>query len=85
MIRLGVTQDYIAHDKVAFYVFHSFFADPRMNAGCIQLFQGRLSEKVQATILKGIVVDFEFTVFKETSKNGKRSHGRMSAKRKQQK
>ena len=29
----------------------------------IQLFQERLSEKVQATIPKGIVGDFEFTVF----------------------
>ena len=32
-------------------------------SNCIQLFQERLSEKVQATIPKGIVGDFEFTVF----------------------
>ena len=41
----------------------------------IQLFQERLSEKVHATIPKGIVGDFEFTVFKEISKNCTRSHG----------
>ena len=54
---------------------------------CIQLFQERLSEKVHAAIPKGIVGDFEFTVFQKISKNGTRSHGRMfsSAKRKQQK
>ena len=33
-----------------------------MNAGCIQLFQERLSEKVHKTIPKG-VGDFEFNVF----------------------
>ena len=40
-----------------------------MNAGCIQLFQERLSEKVHATIPKGIVVDFEFTVFQRNFKD----------------
>ena len=34
----------------------------------IQLFQDRLSEKVQATIPKGIVGDFEFTVFQRNFK-----------------
>ena len=39
-----------------------------MNAGCIQLFQERLSEKVHATIPTGIVVDFEFTIFQRNFK-----------------
>ena len=34
----------------------------------IQLFQERLSEKVHATIPKGIVGDFEFTVFQRSFK-----------------
>ena len=51
----------------------------------IQLFQERLSEKVHATIPKGIVGDFEF--FEEISKNCTRSHAPMfaSAKGKQHK
>ena len=35
---------------------------------CIQLFQERLSEKVHATIPKGIVGDFELTVFQRNFK-----------------
>ena len=35
---------------------------------CIQLFQERWSEKVHATIPKGIVGDFEFTVFQKNFK-----------------
>ena len=38
-----------------------------MNAGCIQLFQERLSEKVHKTIPKG-VGDFEFNVFQRNFK-----------------
>ena len=38
-----------------------------MNAGCIQLFQERLSEKVPKTIPKG-VGDFEFNVFQRNFK-----------------
>ena len=34
----------------------------------IQLFQERLSEKVHATIPKGIVGDFEFTIFQRNFK-----------------
>ena len=34
----------------------------------IQLFQERLSEKVQATISKGIVGDLEFTIFQRNFK-----------------
>ena len=44
---------------------------------CIQLFQERLSEKVHATIPKGIVGDFSSLFLKEISKNCTRSHGRM--------
>ena len=55
----------------------------------IQLFRERLSEKVHATIPKGIVVGgFEFMFFKEILKEWhERGHGRMfaSAKGKQQK
>ena len=55
----------------------------------LQLFRERLSEKVHATIPKGIVGGFEFTVLQRNSswKNGKRGHGRMfvRAKGKQQK
>ena len=35
---------------------------------CIQLFHERLSEKVHATIPKGTVGDFEFTVFQRNFK-----------------
>ena len=35
---------------------------------CIQLFHERLSEKVHATIPKGIVGDFELTVFQRNFK-----------------
>ena len=35
---------------------------------CIQLFQERLLEKVHATIPKGIVSDFELTVFQRNFK-----------------
>ena len=35
----------------------------------IQLFQERLSEKVHATIPKGIVGDFELTVFQRNFKD----------------
>ena len=35
---------------------------------CIQLFQERLLEKVHATIPKGIVGDFELTVFQRNFK-----------------
>ena len=53
----------------------------------IQLFQERLSKKVHVTIPKGIVGDFEFTVFQ---RNFKEWHERpqtyvSSAKEKQQK
>ena len=52
----------------------------------IQLFRGRLSEKVNATIPKGIVGGFDFTVLQRNLKNGTRGHGLMyeSAKGKQQ-
>ena len=52
----------------------------------IQLFRVRLSEKVHATIPKGIVGGFEFTVLQRNLKNGRRGHGLMfeSAKGKQQ-
>ena len=43
------------------------------NILCIQLFWERLSEKVHATILKGIVGDFKCTVFQ---RNLKESYGR---------
>ena len=66
-----------------------------MNAGCIQLFQERLSEKVHKTIQRcGTIKDnqkvwviLSLMFFREISKNCTRSHGRMiaSAKRKQQK
>ena len=47
----------------------------------------RLSEKVHATILKGIVGGFEFTVLQRSLKEIPKGHGRMfaSAKGKQQK
>ena len=53
----------------------------------MQLFREKLSEKALATTPKGIVGGFEFTVFQEIWKNGKRGHGHMSvsAKGKQQK
>ena len=54
----------------------------------IQLFRGRLSEKVHATIPKGTADGFESTVLKRNfSSNGTRGHGRMLAivKGKQQK
>ena len=53
----------------------------------IQLFRERLSEKVHATIPKGIVGSFESTVLQKIWKIGTRGHGRMfvSAKGKQQK
>ena len=44
-----------------------------MTITCIQLFWERLSEKVHATILKGIVGDFKCTVFQ---RNLKESYGR---------
>ena len=53
----------------------------------IQLFRERLSEKVHATIPKGIVGGFEFTVLQRNLKECTRGHGHMfaSAKGKQQK
>ena len=53
----------------------------------IQLFRERLSDKVYATTPKSIVGGFEFTVFKEIWKNGRRGRGHVSAsaKGKQQK
>ena len=53
----------------------------------IQLFRERLSERVHATIPKGIVGGFEFIVLQKNRKNGTRGHGLMftSAKGKQQK
>ena len=53
----------------------------------IQLFRERLSEKVHATIPKGTVGDFEFTVLQRNLRNGTRGHGHMfvCAKGKQQK
>ena len=47
----------------------------------------RLSEKVHATILKGIVGGFEFTVLQRSLKEITKGHGRMfaTAKGKQQK
>ena len=56
---------------------------------CIQLaiVRKRLSEKVHATIPKGIVGGFQFSLSKQISKNGKRGLGRMfvRAKRKAKK
>ena len=46
---------------------------------CIQLFQERWSEKVHATIPKGIVGDFEFTVFQKNFKEWHENHGTMFA------
>ena len=40
----------------------------------IQLFLERLSGKVHATMPKGIVGGFQFTVIKEICKNGTRGH-----------
>ena len=45
----------------------------------IQLFRERLSEKVHATIPKGIVGGFEYTILQRNEKNGMRGHGRMFA------
>ena len=45
----------------------------------IQLFRGRLWDKVCATTPKGTEGGFEFTVFKEILKNSRRGHGHMSA------
>ena len=60
-----------------------------LNKEYIQLFQDRLSEKVHATIPKGIVGDFKFTCFSrpEISMNGTRGLGSMfaSSKGKQKK
>ena len=58
-----------------------------MKLRSIQLFRERLSEKVHATIPKGIVGGFEFTVLQRNLKECKRGHGHMfaSAKGKQQK
>ena len=43
-----------------------------INCFSIRFFGERLSEKVHATIPKGIMGDFEFTFFKETWKKGTR-------------
>ena len=59
-----------------------------LNKEYIQLFQERLSEKVYATIPKGIVGDFKFTQFSrpEISKNCTRGLGMfVSSKGKQEK
>ena len=58
----------------------------RRNIHRIQLFRERLSEKVLATILKGIVGGFDFTVLQRNLKEWARGHGRMfaTAKRTQQ-
>ena len=59
-----------------------------LNKEYIQLFQERLSEKVYATIPKGIVGDFKFTPFSrpEISKNCRRGLGMFaSSKGKQEK
>ena len=45
----------------------------------IQLFRERLSEKVHATIPKGIVDGFEFTVLQRNLKEWHESHRRMFA------
>ena len=50
--------------------------------GYIQLFRERLSEKVHATMLKGIVGGVEFTVL---HRNGTRDHGLMFAIAKEKK
>ena len=53
----------------------------------VHLFRERLSEKVHATIPKGILGGFEFTVPQKNLKEWHEKAGRMfaSAKRKQQK
>ena len=59
------------------------YPNPRVHLNCnLQLFRERLSEKVQATILIGIVGCFEFTVLqkkKEIWNNGTRGYGAMLA------
>ena len=54
---------------------------------CIQLFRERLSGKVHATILKGIVGGFEFSFFQRNLKElaGKAMEMCLRAKGKQQK
>ena len=47
-----------------------------LNASSIQLFRERLSGKVHATILKGIVGAFEFSFFsKKFERIGTKGHG----------
>ena len=59
------------------------YPNPRVHLNCnLQLFREKLSEKVHATILKGIVGCFEFTILqkkKEIWNNDTRGHGRMLA------
>ena len=59
------------------------YPNPRVHLNCnLQLFREKLSEKVHATILKGIVGCFEFTVLqkkKEIWNNGTRGYGAMLA------
>ena len=59
------------------------YPNPRVHLNCnLQLFRERLSEKVHAAILKGIVGCFEFTVLqkkKEIWNNGTRGYGAMLA------
>ena len=50
----------------------------RLKSSCIQLFQERLWEKVHASILKGIVGGFEFTVLQRNLKELARKAMKMS-------
>ena len=72
----------INHGKHILIVFHLYCCSKY-----IQLFRERLSEKVHATMPKGIVGSTEFTVLQRNLKECTRGHGRMfvSAKGKQQK
>ena len=52
------------------------YPNPRVHLNCnLQLFREKLSEKVHATILKGIVGCFEFTILQK-KKNLKQWHER---------
>ena len=64
-----------------------FFLKSLSSSLHIQLFRERLSRKVHATILKGIVGGFEFFFSKKFERIGAKGHGNVfaSAKGKQQK
>ena len=89
--KIWIIRESRAKYLIMIITFHSLvLKSERTMAVCnfgTQLFQERLSEKVHATIPKGIVVGFEFTVLQRIWRNGRRGHGHMfaSAEGKQQK